>query len=318
MTAADRPPRPQMGQRKILLKERPHENQRDTLQPLALEPGTLPAMTSNAGNTPGVGEAGSDHGDPDSEQRSAGDNGMNRKTGWILGALMVAVLFAVSPVSSQSGRLHGRHMMGGERIDLSELADGEMRTFGEGEHQITVVREGDLITIAVGDTEMVSDFTCNALEDHCFVILSGDDHGVKLVVSKGSDGNGHVRKQIMVMAVEDGGVHGGRDFVFSDEDGELAEFVVSAHGDGPHWVSEGDDDAMVFVTMSGEGGLHTRHLLHADATTLRCPEGDTTMRLQEGDEDDGPFYCPKHDIKLEKMDLTGHLRQIHLRVEDDE
>jgi len=244
---------------------------------------------------------------------------MNRKMSWILGALMVAVLFAVFPASSQGDQLHGRHMiMEGERIDLSDLADGETRTFGEGEHRITATRAGELITIAVGDIEMVSDFTCNALEDHCFVILASDNDAVKLVVAKGSEGNGHVNKQIMVMTFGDGEMDGDHEFVFSHEDGALVELMVSAQGDGPHWVSREDGDVMVFRTMNGEGDMHTRHLLHADTTTLRCPEGDTTMHLQEGDEEEGPFYSPKHDIRLEKIDLFRHLRQLRLHVQEDD
>lgn len=244
---------------------------------------------------------------------------MMRKTAWILGALLVAVFLAVSPAASHGGGNHARHMIiDGEKIDLSDLADGETRTFGQGEHQITAVREGDLITIAVGDTEMVSDFTCHAAKDNCFVILSGDDDAVKLMVTRGGEGTGHMEKQVMVMAFGDREHDADHEFVFSDEDGEQVNVMVSTHGEGHHWVSRDDGDVRVFVTRDGEGDSKVRRIvLHADTTTLRCPEGDTTMRLQEGDEDEGPFYCPKHDIKLEKVDPRKHIRQIHVHADED-
>ena len=246
---------------------------------------------------------------------------MMRKTAWILGALAVAVLLAGSPASSHGGGKHGRHMMiDGEQIDLSDLADGETRTFGQGERQITAVREGDLITIAVGDTEMVSDFTCDAAKDSCFVILSGDGDAVKLLVTTGSEGQGHAEKKVMVMAFGDREHDGDHEFVFSGEDSELVNVMVSTHGESHTWVSRDDGDVRVFVTRDGDGDgrSHVRRiLLRADTTMLRCPEGDTTMHLQEG-EDEGPFYCPKHDIKLEKVDPRKHSRRIHVHADEDD
>lgn len=243
---------------------------------------------------------------------------MMRKTAWILGALAVAVLLAVSPVTAHDGGKHGhgKHgqnvMFGGERFDLAELADGEVRTFGEGEHRITAERKGDVITIVVGDSEMVHDLKCDAAEDNCFVILSGDDEKVKLMMTKGGEGHGHMEQQVMVMALGDHEAHGGHEMYFSDEDGERIDVTVSTHGEGGHWVSKDDGNISVFVTRSGEGDPHNnRILVRADGAMLRCPEGDTTMRLQKGDEDEGPFYCPKHDIKLEKVDLSRNIHRIH-------
>jgi len=244
---------------------------------------------------------------------------MMRKTVWILGARAVALLLAVSPAMSHDHGKHGNMMFGGEKVDLSDLADGETRTFGEGEHRVTAQRNGDLITIAVGDTEMVHDLTCDAAEDNCFVLLSDDDDAVKLMVTKGGESDGHMAQQIMVMALGDHEQDGDHEMVFSSDDGELIDVMVSTHGEGGHWVSKDGSNVNVMVTRAGEGDPHgNRILLHADTNTLRCPEGDTTMRLQEGDEDDGPFYCPKHDIKLEKMDLRRKVHRINAHDHDDD
>jgi len=111
---------------------------------------------------------------------------------------------------------------------------------------------------------------------------------------------------------------GDHDFFFSDENNAQVDVMVSTHGESHTWVSRDDGNVRVFVTPNGEGGAHARRLwLHADGTTLRCPEGDTTMHLQEGDEDEGPFYCPKHDIKLEKVDRPKHSRRSYVYGNED-
>ena len=123
----------------------------------------------------------------------------------------------------------------------------------------------------------------------------------------------------MVMAFGDREHDGDHDFFFSDEDSEQVNVMVSTHGESHTWVSRDDGDVRVFVTRDGEGDSHVRRiLLRSDANTLRCPEGDTTMHLQEGDEDEGPFYCPKHDIKLEKVDPRKHSRRIHVHADEDD
>ena len=50
-------------------------------------------------------------------------------------------------------KLHGGqawsfNVDGAEEIDLSDLADGETRVFGEGDRQVTVSRQGDEVTIS--------------------------------------------------------------------------------------------------------------------------------------------------------------------------
>ena len=171
----------------------------------------------------------------------------------------------------------------------------------------------------MGDTEVVSDFTCDAAKDNCFVILSGDGDAVKLMVTSGSEGQGHVEKNVMVMAFGDREHDGDHDFFFSDEDGEQVNVMVSTHGESHTWVSRDDGDVRVFVTRDGEGDSHVRRIrVHTDANTLRCPEGDTTMHLEESDEDEGPFYCPKHDIKLEKVDRRKLIHEIHAHEDEDD
>jgi hypothetical protein len=242
---------------------------------------------------------------------------MMRKTAWFCGALAVIALLVASPVLSHDGGKHGRHMMmDGEKINLSDLADGETRTFGEGEHLITATRHGDLISIAVGDQEVVHDFSCNAGQDNCFVIQSGDSDAMKLFVTKSGDDH-HATADIMVMALGDGDLHGDHEFFFSDEDGEKMEVTIGAGGG--HWVSEDGGDMRVLVT-SGAEGVHPDHFrVHLSGTTLRCPEGDTTMHFKADDSDEGPYYCPKHDVRLEKVEkIKMHSRMIHVQADEED
>jgi hypothetical protein len=34
---------------------------------------------------------------------------------------------------------------------------------------------------------------------------------------------------------------------------------------------------------------------------LRCPEGDATLTLKKGEENSGPYFCPKHNLKMEPV-----------------
>jgi len=42
---------------------------------------------------------------------------------------------------------------------------------------------------------------------------------------------------------------------------------------------------------------------------LRCPEGDTTMRVKK-EEVDEVFLCPKHSLPLEKAPSKGRVHRI--------
>ncbi len=76
-----------------------------------------------------------------------------------------------------------------ETVRLDELADGETRTFGEGEHEVTATREGDRITIrlqrdAAGVAETLD---CTVGDDSCRVFVSDDDGATVFLVGE-SDG----------------------------------------------------------------------------------------------------------------------------------
>lgn len=45
---------------------------------------------------------------------------------------------------------------------------------------------------------------------------------------------------------------------------------------------------------------------------MRCPEGDTTMMIDEAEKDE-VFLCPKHNVPLEKVEGEGKPHKIIIR-----
>ena len=52
-----------------------------------------------------------------------------------------------------------------------------------------------------------------------------------------------------------------------------------------------------------------------DKITLRCPEGDTTMRVEKTEAED-VFLCPKHSVPLEKVKTKGRVHEIKVRTKE--
>jgi hypothetical protein len=46
-------------------------------------------------------------------------------------------------------------------------------------------------------------------------------------------------------------------------------------------------------------GVKVIKVSHADAVLLECPQGDATLTLKKGEENGGPYFCPKHNVKME-------------------
>ena len=92
-----------------------------------------------------------------------------------------------------------------------------------------------------------------------------------------------------------------------DGQGLARRLCPQVDGDEPfHWVSEDGSDAIAEMEFFG-------------GNRLRCPEGDTTMRLDD-EEDAGPYYCPRHNLELEKVErphVRSHEGMVIVVDEDD-
>ena len=173
---------------------------------------------------------------------------------------------------------------GGERFDLADLRDGETRVFGQGAKQLTARRTGDEVVlerVAQGDQEALR-VSCRLPSDHCSVVTFADEpEKVMLVVEK------------MRTCVGDDAE------CSADIDVDL---MSSGIGSSAHRVivenveCKGDDCTAV---ESGPAVVRIRHSADSDTVALRCPEGDTTMRVAR-DDADATYLCPKHSVPLER------------------
>jgi hypothetical protein len=180
-------------------------------------------------------------------------------------------------------------------IDLSDLRDGETRTFGSGEHAIDVTREGDVIRITLprgdGDDAKVIDCKLGG-SGGCYAFSTDHTVGVKMIVVDGDD-DGAIKRKIEVIKIgEDGGN------VFHHRDANVLA-----------WSTAGDGDLDV---------LAAAHVLHLGdgKRVLRCPEGDTTMRLEK--DDDRTFYCPQHNVELDEVEIERIMKRIVIDTDEDE
>ena len=212
---------------------------------------------------------------------------MMQLTSWgpMVGGAVLSLVFALMPADVQildDGNT--------EKFDLSELADGEIRTLGSGDSELVATREGDVITIRLpgGGRMQARTLECKVGEGHCFAFVNGDD-GDSSVMVLSSDGD-TVSKNV---------------------------FVVKTHEDGDNVMVHGDHDVGVWHT-GGEGMAEAIVEIEGlGKTRLRCPEGDTRMTL--ADEDEGQtFYCPKHNVELEPVKIRTHGKTLIFRTDKDD
>jgi hypothetical protein len=68
------------------------------------------------------------------------------------------------------------------------------------------------------------------------------------------------------------------------------------------WVSSGDGESLP--------GVKVIRIHDEAAVMLECPEGDATLTLKKGDENSGPYFCPKHNVKMEKATAPVIMKKI--------
>ncbi|MFN7974955.1 MAG: hypothetical protein U0166_21820 [Acidobacteriota bacterium] len=164
-------------------------------------------------------------------------------------------------------------------IDLKKLADGETKTYGDGDHKITATRHGDKIDITLPEKDG---------KEHKMTVDVKDGDAMVMTLEDGKDGDAQVHKVIVKKTGK------------GTEDVDVLSSGVLV-GDGALVVKtgDGDDERVVVKKIVGDASLDLGDL--DDMTILRCPEGDTTMRVDKGDEN-ALFTCPKHGKALEKVE----------------
>ena len=133
----------------------------------------------------------------------------------------------------------------------------------------------------------------------CYAFTSDDTAGVKMVVVDGEGGDA-VRRKIEVIKIGEG-----EDGVFAHHDANV--FVMKGIGEGA-----GDFEALI-----APHGAHNMWVEHGDdKRVMKCPEGDTTMRLDK--DEDRAFYCPQHNVELEEVKIDRIMRRIVIETDGDD
>lgn len=199
---------------------------------------------------------------------------------------------------------------GGETFDLSDLRDGETRTFGEGAKQITVDRLGDVVTIVREESgdEGKLEILCDAGKDTCQVItFEKDPEKVMIMIKK----TRHCINDVgdcdgMNLTIDSiaGAGHAIIKTVKCNDAGECEHFENVIGGPASveiHEFKGGPHHNMMFISDG-----------HADEVLLSCPEGDSRIHVGLEEAED-TFLCPKHSVPMVKATQNTFIRKIHIK-----
>jgi hypothetical protein len=218
--------------------------------------------------------------------------------------------------------LHGHNAMfvsdDGETFNLGDLREGETRTFGEGEKQITATRLGEIVTIdrVAGGDERHLEIKCDVERDTCQVITFEENPQKVMIVVKKTrecvDGVGDCEATVDVTLddIDFGeGAHAIIRKVHCDDAGNCQEFEDVHHSGATVEVTadfdDGDHPSIVIMRSDGMDGK----------VTLVCPEGDATIHVAEEQAED-TFLCPQHSVPMEQAAAKKIIRKIRVNKEE--
>ena len=119
-----------------------------------------------------------------------------------------------------------------------------------------------------------------------------------------------------------------RKTVECDDEGNCSEFEDAsefgeAHGHATIRLESASAGVGESVVIVGEGGHRVGEhakgnvffISEDSKVSLRCPEGDTTMRVEKEEAED-VFLCPKHSLPLEKVETKGRVHEIKVLTKE--
>lgn len=219
----------------------------------------------------------------------------------------------------------------GEVFNLADLADGETRVFGEGERQVTVARNGNVATISrpATDDDRKLDIECHLDSDVCKVTtFDGDSRRVMIMVQKTReciDGEGDCEHAASALAFGEasGQIVMHKTIACGEHDEDCEATIEHLElGDGPGHATivieraTGADAMTQDIILMAEPGAGDVLIMKDDKVTLRCPEGDATMRVEQEEKQD-VFLCPKHSVPLEPVKAEKRMHKIRVKSKDD-
>lgn len=209
-----------------------------------------------------------------------------------------------------------------QKFNLADLANGETRTFGEGDHAITATRRGDDIEVTFTADDGKSrnqTLHCTVGKDSCYayaVSEGGEGHVVvlsKTGASAGKDGE----KELTKVVLADGTPDARQLMVFAADDEDGSQVVIKGDGEGMTWITTDVETAEVAGGgTAAHPGMKVIKVVAEGGSVLRCPEGDATLTLKKGEEKTGPYFCPRHNLKMELSKEPIVIKK-HVKVETD-
>ena len=185
-----------------------------------------------------------------------------------------------------------------EEVSLDDLADGEERQIADGDHTVTVRREGERLEVLF-DGEPVTAPVARTMvwigEDGVTHEVSGGAHKV-IVVGDEDAGDGEARVYAYKVAdgelSEDVGidVEAIRERIESRELGETIDVKVS----GPHMVMHTGDGHSAFFTSRGLAG--------GDRVIYRCEDSGSELIVKADDALLDSYVDPVTGCLMEKID----------------
>lgn len=219
----------------------------------------------------------------------------------------------------------------GEGFNVADLADGETRVFGETDRQVTVTRNGDEVTISypAGQEGSPVSVVCDLDRDDCRIVTFEEGPARTAIVIRKStdcdDAAGDCARVLLTeLSIGDEPTRmlirkkidcAGDDCVEAEETvqigGKQSFATVQVMTDG--LTVAGSEDVMLLG--QGEGAYGFVVLGDGDGVVLRCPEGDTTMRVDR-EEADRTYLCPMHSLPLEKAPAAAIPRKVKIIKKD--
>ena len=235
---------------------------------------------------------------------------MKRMLGLTLGIAAISLSVLVAGTSSE------KKTQKVEKVDLSDLRDGETRTLGKGDSSMTATRKGDEITIRHGGPGGEKQtIQCTVGKDSCYAMaVEGDGKAQVIIVDKSGKG-GKEGEHLFIQEgdpVGEGMMLSGENMMLwvSKDDPAGSNVVIDATHPGTCCVGADGCDA--------HAGVKVIKIRDEAATLLECPEGDATLSLKKGEESSGPYFCPRHNVKMEEAKLPTIMKRVEVKVKGDD
>jgi hypothetical protein len=221
---------------------------------------------------------------------------------WVLAAIVIVLAGAVIAAAGEE-RVEVRVEQDGddeitvdingvtEIIRIDDLAEGESRTFGAGDHTIEVHRVGDALKLT---TEAGGLGTLGGPGAVVWVTSDGEEvsvEGERVIKMRvtGDDEDGETRSYTLRM--EDGDA-------FLDGAGVIGvdEIIMRNKGVHPHAIFVSEDGGVEHMKVFGE------NLVLDGRVIYRCEETGSTLTLAEEDAIEDAYICPATGCLMEKVE----------------